>query len=99
MAVDAEGQVERRWEACQPESPPQGRQYSVLNRAGEAQVSDYEWQSRAPDHWRALECPSQMPAESRQDKKRCPRPATGCGSERGEPSLEECLRFAVTEHG
>ena len=57
-----------REEACQPASPPRGRQYSVLSEAGEAQVGDYEWQSRGLDHWRALECLSQMPAESRQDK-------------------------------
>ena len=99
MEVDAEGQVERRWEACQPASPPRGCQYSVLNGAGEAQVGDYEWQSRAPDHWRALECPSQTPTERRQDKIRRPRRATGCGSERGEPSLEGCLLLAVAERG
>ena len=97
MEVDEEGQVERRWGACQPVSSPRGRQYSVLNGAGEAQVDDYEWQSRAPDHWRALECPSQTPAERCQDKIKRPQRATGCGSERGKPSLEECLRFAVTE--
>ena len=43
--------------------------------------------------WRALECLSQTQAERRQDKTRRPRQATGCGSERGEPSLEEM--FAV----
>ena len=59
------GQVGRRWEACQPVSPPRGRQYSVLSEAGEAQAGDCEWQYRAPDHWRALECLSQKPAERR----------------------------------
>ena len=99
MEVDSEGQVERRWEACQPESPPRGRQYSVPSEAGEAQAGDCEWQSRAPDHWRALECLSQKPAERRQDKIRRPRQATGCGSERGEPSLEGCLLFVAAERG
>ena len=57
------GRWARRWEARQPESPPRGRQYSVPSEAGEAQAGDFEWQSRAPDHWRALECLSQKPAE------------------------------------
>ena len=97
--VDAVGQVRRRWEAFQPASPPRGRQYSVLSEAGEAQAGDYEWQSRAPDHWRALECLSQTPAERRQDKTRRPRQAMGYVNERGEPSLEGCPPTAVAERG
>ena len=93
------GQVGRRWEACQPASPPRGRQYSVLSEAGEAQVGDYEWQSRAPDHWRALECLSQTPLERRQDKTRRPRQAMGYSNERCELSLEGCPPSAVTERG
>ena len=97
MEADEEGQVERRCEACQPASPPRGHQYSVLNGAGEVQAGDHEWQSRALDHWRALEFLSQMLAEGRQDKIRRPRRATSCGSERGEPSREGCLLFAAAE--
>ena len=93
------GQVGRRQEACQPESSPRGRQYSVPSEAGEAQAGGYEWQSRAPDHWRALECLPQKPAERHSDKIRRPRQAMGYGNERGEPSLEGCLLSAVAERG
>ena len=53
------GQVGRRVS----QSPPRGCQYFVPSEAGEAQAGDYEWQSRALDHWRVLECLSQKPAE------------------------------------
>ena len=78
--VNVVGQVERRWEARQPESPPRGHQYSVPSGAGEAQASDCGWQSRALDHWRALECPSQNLAERHWDRIKSPRWATGCGN-------------------
>ena len=97
--VDTVGQVGRRWEARQPESPPRGRQYSVPSGAGEAQDGDCGWQSRAPDHWRVLECLSQKPAERRWDRIKRPWRATGCGNERGEPSLGECLPFVAAERG
>ena len=71
------GQVGRWWEARQPESPPRGSQYSVPSGAGEAQAGDCRWQSRAPDHWRVLECLSQKPAERRWDRIKRPRRATG----------------------
>ena len=58
-----------------------------------------KWQSRAPDHWRALECLSQTPAERRQDKTKRPRQAMGYGNERGELSLEGCPPSAVAERG
>ena len=93
------GQVGRRREARQPESPPRGRQYSVPSEAGEAQAGDYEWKSRALDRFRALECLSQKPAESHLDKIRRPRQAMGYGNERGEPSLEGCLPSVVAERG
>ena len=79
--VDEVGQVGRLWEACQPESQPRGRQYSVPSVAGEAQAGGCGWQSRALDHWRALECLSQKPAERRWDRIKRPRLATGCGNE------------------
>ena len=97
--VDALGQVGRWWEARQPESPPRGRRYSVPSVAGEAQAGDCGWQSRSPDHWRVLECLSQKPAELRWDRIKHPQWATGCGNERGEPSLGECLPFAGAAHG
>ena len=43
--------------------------------------------------------PSQKPAERRWDRIKRPRRATGCGNERGEPSLGGCLQFAAAEHG
>ena len=93
------GQVGRLWEARQPESQPRGRQYSVPSVAGEAQAGGCGWQSRAPDHWRALECLSEKPTERRWDRIKRPRRATGCGNERGKPSLGECLPFAAVECG
>ena len=93
------GQVGRLWEAHQPESQPRGRQYSVPSVAGEAHAGDYGWQSRASDHWKALEYLSQKPAERRWDRIERPRWATCCSNKRGEPSLGECLPFAAAEHG
>ena len=93
------GQVGRLWEARQPESQPRGRQYSAQSVDGEAQAGDCGWQSRALDHRRALECLSQKPAERRLDKIKRPRRATGCGNERGKPSLGECLQFTAAERG
>ena len=45
--------------------PPQGRRYSALSEAGEALAGDCGRQSRAPAHWRALECRSQRLGERR----------------------------------
>ena len=36
--------------------PPRGRRCSAPSEAGKALAGDCARQSRAPDHWRALEC-------------------------------------------
>ena len=66
-------------------------QYSAPIVGGEAQADGCGWQSRAPDHWRAQECPSQTPAERLRDRIKRPRRAMGCGS--------EYLRFAAAASG
>ena len=97
--VERRRKLARWWAVCQPELPPRGRQYSARSGAGEAPTGGCGWQSRAPDHWRALECQSQRPVERRRGRRGRPRQATGCGNERGEPSREECLLFVAAERG
>ena len=71
----------RQWLVNQRGSPPQGRQYSAPNEAGEALAGGCGRQSRALDHWRALECRSQRPVKSHWGKKGRLRQAMDCGSE------------------
>ena len=78
-------------------SPPRGRRCLAPNEAGEALAGDCARQSRAPDHWRALECRSQKPGERRWGRKGHPRQATDCGSEQGELSREGCLLSGAVE--
>ena len=71
--------------------------FRARNEAGEALVGDCAQQSRAPDHWRALECRSKRPGEHRSGKRGRPWWAMDCGNGHGVLSREGYLLFAAAE--
>ena len=77
MVFEDERRRVRRWLVSPRGSPPQGRRLSALSEAGEAPAGGCGRQSRAPDHWRALECRSQRPVKRHWGRKGRPRQVTG----------------------